>query len=211
MNFSRPKDLFFSLETTSIISSKGRENLGKGSCGYVKLVRHNNNYSSLFAMKTIMIKNASMKADVLEEIRLHSKLKHPNIIRLYGSQVKTSKILIFLEYAEKGDLFGKVHRTAHIPLKHKLKTFYQCVQAVNYMHEQGVLHRDLKPENILLDENGDVKLCDFGWSIEMSKKNRRQSLCGTVEYMAPEIYNQTKQTEKTDVWALGNTHRFYLY
>ena len=73
------------------------------------------------------------------------------------------------------------------------------------MHKKGILHRDLKLENVLLDENMDVKLCDFGWSIEKNHPERRQSMCGTIEYMAPEIFQGKPQTTKIDIWALGKT------
>ncbi len=65
------------------------------------------------------------------------------------------------------------------------------------------MHRDLKPENILIDENLVAKLCDFGWSANYREDERRESLCGTYEYMALEIYTGDRQTKKTDIWALG--------
>ena len=65
------------------------------------------------------------------------------------------------------------------------------------------MHRDLKPENILLDQGLNAKLCDFGWSAEFSELVHRESICGTAEYMAPEIFQKKKQTKKTDVWSLG--------
>lgn len=65
------------------------------------------------------------------------------------------------------------------------------------------MHRDLKPENLLLDENLNVKLCDFGWSVEFTEKRNRHTLCGTYEYMAPEIFTGQSQTIKADIWSLG--------
>lgn len=65
------------------------------------------------------------------------------------------------------------------------------------------MHRDLKPENILVDAKNNVKLCDFGYSAEFDLKEIRQTLCGTYEYMAPEVIFNGRQTKKTDIWALG--------
>lgn len=76
--------------------------------------------------------------------------------------------------------------------------------AFDYMHSQGIIHRDLKPENVLLDGGMVAKVCDFGWSAEYSEMEERQTLCGTAEYMAPEVMYGRKQTKKTDIWALGN-------
>ena len=65
------------------------------------------------------------------------------------------------------------------------------------------MHRDLKPENILLDKDYNIKLCDFGWSALYADDVLRETMCGTFEYMAPEIYKRKNQTKKTDVWSLG--------
>lgn len=85
----------------------------------------------------------------------------------------------------------------------KLSIFKQTVEAVQYIHQSGYLHRDIKPENILLDKNLQVKLCDFGWSCVYNPKKERKSLCGTNEYMAPEIFQSLNQNKKIDVWSLG--------
>ena len=112
-----------------------------------------------------------------------------------------------MEYAEKGDLFKYISQSSrfssNLTIRKKTKIFYQIVQAIAYLHSQEIIHRDLKPENILLDNNLNVKLCDFGWAIKINSIMRRRSLCGTVEYMAPEVYKGELQTKKTDVWALG--------
>ena len=65
------------------------------------------------------------------------------------------------------------------------------------------MHRDLKPENILVSEGNKIKLCDFGYSAEYKQNEMRQTLCGTFEYMAPEVMFNGRQTKKTDIWALG--------
>ena len=201
---AKVKTPFLSLETIRYVSKNGSKTLGVGSSGFVELITSSQDLSKMYALKTINIQSAAIRANIIEEIRLQSNLKHPNIIQLYNSQIQENKAYIFLEYAKNGDLFHALYNNLPMSMKSLLKIFYQTTKAIQYMHSKGILHRDLKPENILLDDFNNAKLCDFGWSVELSAQYRRQSLCGTTEYMAPEIYGKQKQTEKTDVWALGN-------
>jgi aurora kinase len=203
MNLSN--DLLFSLRTVKKFKMNGRPTLGTGGCGKVDLVHHISNKSKLFAMKTIPIHPNNKIENILDEIRLHQNLFHPNIIQIFGSDFSNRNVHIFLEYATEGDLFGALYekKRKRLSFKNKLKIYYECVEAICYLHNQNILHRDLKPENILLDKDLNAKLCDFGWAIQVSSNKRRKSLCGTVEYMAPEIYRERIQTEKTDIWALG--------
>lgn len=79
----------------------------------------------------------------------------------------------------------------------------QLVQGIKYLHRNNVIHRDIKPENILLLENLDIKLCDFGFCAPYADGVSRKTVCGTQEYMAPEIINAEYQTFKVDIWCLG--------
>lgn len=197
------KQRFNSLEEAVPVMIDGRSTLGKGSFGKVKLVKHKSNPDSLFAMKILLFRSKFDKKFALEEIRLHKVLNHPNIIRLHDSIIETSRAVLFLEYAEKGDLFRFVTRSLHTDQKRVLTIFLQCVRAVRYLHKKDIMHRDLKPENILLDSEFNAKLCDFGWSAEFRESIERHSMCGTAEYMAPEIFYKKPQSKKTDVWSLG--------
>lgn len=104
-----------------------------------------------------------------------------------------------MDYANKQNLFYYIKQG--IPENISLRIFYQIVNAIDYLHQEQIVHRDLKPENILFEENFDCKLCDFGWST--FNCNLKNSICGTFEYMCPEIILYKQQTNKIDVWSLG--------
>lgn len=74
--------------------------------------------------------------------------------------------------------------------------------AVDYLHHKEVIHRDLKPENLLIDAGGNIKVCDFGWSA-MTDNDDRNTFCGTLDYMAPEVMKGEKYSKFVDMWALG--------
>lgn len=143
--------------------------------------------------------------NIEREITFHQKIDHPNIIRFfdYHKNDQQKKVLIALEYAENGDLFNFLNKKGALKEEVASKFFVQTALALNYIHNFKMIHRDVKPENILLDQNLNAKLCDFGWSAEYDENTRRQTVCGTYEYMAPEILFKKQQDTGIDVWALG--------
>jgi serine/threonine protein kinase len=84
-----------------------------------------------------------------------------------------------------------------------LHIFYEVVKAVAFLHSKSLLHRDIKPENILIDKQGNIKLSDFGFSANFGTSENRNTMCGTKEYLPPEIIEQKLQNEKVDIWCLG--------
>lgn len=82
--------------------------------------------------------------------------------------------------------------------------FFQTSLAIEYLHKKKIVHRDIKLENLLLDENGNIKLCDFGFSVRiLNNQDLRSTYCGTLEMMAPEMFSLQKYGESVDIWALG--------
>lgn len=102
-----------------------------------------------------------------------------------------SDVYVFLEYCENKDLFEFIihHQVSEQKI---IQIFYQICLGVKYLHEKNIIHRDLKPENIFLDGELNAKLGDMGWSAGNSEEFKRQSICGTIEYNAPEVFTSVK-------------------
>ncbi|KAK4767575.1 hypothetical protein SAY86_015325 [Trapa natans] len=143
---------------------------------------------------------------IKREISVMRLVRHPNIVQLYEVMASKTKIYFSMEYVRGGELFNKL-------LKGKLnedaarKYFQQLIQAVDFCHSRGVYHRDLKPENLLLDENGDLKVSDFGLSALWDSRRQDGLLhttCGTPAYVAPEVINMKGYDgAKADIWSCG--------
>lgn len=140
---------------------------------------------------------------IQREIKYHKSISHPNIIHFYGHETRNNKHRILLEYAEGGDLFNRLVKSGAFGEVLACKFFVQTAMALDYLHQNKIIHRDIKPENILLDGEENIKLCDFGWCAEYDTHTVRRTICGTYEYMAPEILFHKPQTYAVDVWALG--------
>ena len=193
-NFSKVIDGFLPVE------------LGSGSYGRVYLVNHNETKEK-YALKVIekrKLLNMYGNCDIIyNEIKIHSKLEHPNIIRLYSVNETEKDINIIMGYAKNGNLYQLITemKTGFSEIK-AFRYFIQVVNAVYFLHENQIIHRDIKPENLLICENDTIKLCDFGWAKQLTLKNR-SSFCGTVEYMAPEIIESENYDYSVDIWSLG--------
>lgn len=137
----------------------------------------------------------------LREIEVHKHLDHKYVIKLMDYEMREGKLLMLIELAKYGDLYGLLARIDELGKDKILKLFYRILKAVDYLHANNIVHRDIKPENILLTARFKPKLADFGTSA--SQNVIANTFCGTYEYMAPEVYLRCKQTDKVDVWAVG--------
>ena len=111
-------------------------------------------------------------------------------------------VYMLLEYAGNGNLFFYIHSLDGLPEQLALRFFYQTAKAIQFFHDRNIIHRDIKPENILLDSNFNVKVCDLGWGC-VHDEGFRKSICGTYEYMSPEIVLKRQHNNKVDIWCLG--------
>ncbi|CAK4630344.1 hypothetical protein LEN26_010076 [Aphanomyces euteiches] len=181
--------------------------IGKGSFGKVLLVRKRDN-GLVYAMKVLRKENI-IKRNQVEHTRTERHVlgyvRHPFIVGLNYAFQTVDKLYFVLDYCAGGELFfhlGKVQR-----FKEPRARFYaaEITLAIEYVHNLDIIYRDLKPENVLLDENGHIRLTDFGLSKEgiQDDFSGANSFCGTPEYLAPEILNRSGHGRAVDWWSLG--------
>ncbi|KAL6084653.1 hypothetical protein STEG23_014042 [Scotinomys teguina] len=140
----------------------------------------------------------------LSEVETLQRLKHPHIIQLLQFTITTPVSYIILEFAGGGDLWKYTQREGRLTEDKAKKIFGQILSAVRYCHDRDIAHRDLKPENILLDEDGNVKLADFGLAIKCPADRVLRDQCGTMIYFPPEkVLREGYTAKKGDVWSLG--------
>lgn len=184
--------------------------LGKGSFGKVVLVQKQSGKErgSLFAMK-ILKKTHLVKRRQIERTRTERKVlsavNHPFIMKLHYAFQSEDKLYLVLDYCPGGELFFHLSRYRRFP--ERVARFYgaELLLAIGHLHKRGIIYRDLKPENVLLDADGHIKLGDFGLAKAGLKHpcEGASSMCGTPEYMAPEVLNQQGHGFCVDYWGLG--------
>ncbi|KAK1333037.1 hypothetical protein QTO34_006570 [Cnephaeus nilssonii] len=150
----------------------------------------------------------NLELQVIAPAQHHKRisLQHPNITELFEVIATPDVLYLVMEHVREGDL--REHLESHGPLSERQAraAFRQVVSALQYCHRRGIAHRDLKPDNILLDEDGTVKLADFGFGRRVSDDSKLSTFCGTFYYMAPEVLRQEPYDgRKADVWSLGVT------
>lgn len=182
--------------------------LGHGTFAKVYHARNLQNGKSV-AMKVVgkeKVIKVGMTEQVKREISVMKMVKHPNIVELHEVMASKSKIYFAMELVRGGELFSKI-------AKGRLKEdaarvyFQQLISAVDFCHSRGVYHRDLKPENLLLDEDGNLKVTDFGlsaFSEHLKQDGLLHTTCGTPAYVAPEVIGKNGYDgAKADIWSCG--------
>lgn len=179
--------------------------IGKGTFGKVLQVRKKDT-GNIYAMKVLskqtvlakkQVKNTKTERKVLELI------DHPFIVSLKFAFQTQDKLYMVLDYFTGGELFFHLNKGR---FKEDRAQFFaaELVLSLECLHSHGIIYRDLKPENILLDEDGHVRLTDFGLSKEsVSEGEVTHTFCGTPHYLAPEIINRLGYSKEVDWWSLG--------
>eukprot|EP00123_Amoebidium_parasiticum_P006622 comp17535_c0_seq3/m.17092 comp17535_c0_seq3/g.17092 ORF comp17535_c0_seq3/g.17092 comp17535_c0_seq3/m.17092 type:complete len:304 (-) comp17535_c0_seq3:317-1228(-) len=152
---------------------------------------------------------ANLKMEMMKEAEILREVNHPCIIGIVDFHETPTMLYIILDLAQRGALFEFVTDRKALS-EHMARNFsYQMLLAMKYLHDRHITHRDLKPENVLLDEYGAgsdryvVKLTDFGLARIVGEASFMVTLCGTLNYVAPEVLNSQPYTNAVDCWSLG--------
>lgn len=188
--------------------------LGKGKFGRVYLARTKpeasgklGNQGYVVALKCVYKKElVENKVDLQlrREIEIQMNLRHPNVLRMFGYFHDHGRIFMMLEFAGRGELFKILSKLPdrHFDEPTAAKYIAQIADALQYLHSKHIIHRDIKPENLLVGIRGEVKIADFGWSVH-APSNRRATLCGTLDYLPPEMVEGKSHGGAVDLWAMG--------
>ena len=182
--------------------------LGRGSFGEVLLVRLKAN-KKLYAMKILdknMLKQRKQQIHTKTERDLMVKINCPFIVNIKSAFQDEFKLYIVSEFLQGGDLFFHLHEKKNTVFPEEKAKFYvmELVIALDFLHKNNMVYRDLKPENILLDSQGHIKLTDFGLSKIFENENDKAfTVCGTPQYLAPEILLKKGYDKSVDWWSLG--------
>ncbi|XP_050425537.1 calcium/calmodulin-dependent protein kinase type 1 isoform X2 [Adelges cooleyi] len=183
-----------------------KDQLGTGAFSEVKLAVSKERPNEMYAVKIIDKKALKGKEDSLDnEIKVLRRLTHPNIVQLLETFEDKSKVYLIMELVTGGELFDRIVQKGSYTEKDAAHLIRQVLEAVDYMHEQGVVHRDLKPENLLYystDEDSKIMISDFGLS-KIEDSGVMATACGTPGYVAPEVLAQKPYGKAVDVWSIG--------
>jgi len=178
--------------------------LGKGSFGTVRIARSRKT-GFLYAvkiLKKVEILNARQAEHVFDEKRIMEITNgHPSIITMFGTFQDERNLYMVLELAQGGEMFKLLRRLERFETETAKFYCAQVILGLHHLHMMNIVYRDLKPENLMLDSRGNVKIVDFGFAKIV--EDRTWTLCGTPEYVAPEIIRCEGYGAAVDWWSMG--------
>eukprot|EP00980_Cylindrotheca_fusiformis_P031078 scaffold25800_cov162-Cylindrotheca_fusiformis.AAC.4 len=186
--------------------------LGRGKFGKVYLARERES-KYIVAIKVLeksQLLKAGVEHQLRREIEIQSHLRNRNILRMYGYFYDAKRIYLILEYSPGGELFKRLMQKGRFSEKTSARYISDLAAALDFCHDKHVIHRDIKPENLLLGAHSEIKIADFGWSVH-APTSRRNTLCGTLDYLPPEMVEGRDHDEKVDIWSLGILLYEFLY
>jgi len=183
-----------------------KQKIGKGSTSsvYKGYCEENNLEVAIKRMEYSNI-DKKVKEQIDRETELMKSLTHPNIVELYDIVYDPNNpqyVYLILEYCHQGDLCKFLNKR---PMKEKYAKKYMLhlAEGLKYLLDNNIIHRDLKPQNIMVTKDDTLKISDFGFARHFDSNMMLKTLCGTPLYMAPEIMNYSKYTNKADLWSIG--------
>lgn len=178
--------------------------LGNGKFGRVYLAREKKT-KLIVALKLLdkkQLEKEKVAHQLRREIEIQSHLRHKNILRLYGYFHDKDRVYLILEFAPGGEMYNYLQKCSRFSEEQTSKFMYQMARALKYCASKHVIHRDIKPENLLLDSSGEIKIADFGWAVH-APSSRRKTLCGTLDYLPPEMIEKKEHNLTVDLWCIG--------
>jgi len=177
--------------------------LGTGSFGVVKLVKHEP--TGLFYALKIVNKYETIKHKQVEHMLAEKAVlmvcNHPNLVNFAGSFQDSKHLYIIMEFVNGGEMFTHLRDAGRFEVQQSRMFAADIINGLSYLHNLQIAYRDLKPENILLDSNGHAKITDFGFAKKIEYKT--WTLCGTPEYLAPEVILSQGHNKGVDWWCVG--------
>ncbi|KAH9827672.1 cAMP-dependent protein kinase type 2 [Teratosphaeria destructans] len=177
--------------------------LGTGSFGRVHLVqsKHNQRFYAVKVLKKAQVVKMKQVEHTNDERRMLQRCRHPFLITLWGTWQDSRNLYMVMDFIEGGELFSLLRKSQRFP--NPVAKFYaaEVTLALDYLHQMNIIYRDLKPENLLLDRHGHLKITDFGFAKEVP--DITWTLCGTPDYLAPEVVSSKGYNKSVDWWSLG--------
>ncbi|KAI9449687.1 kinase-like domain-containing protein [Lactarius psammicola] len=181
--------------------------LGEGGFARVYQVRDSrNNYLACKVVTKSSLKTKKAKTKLYAEIKIHKALDHPNIVRFIDCFEDEENVYMTLELCPSGSLMSMLHRRRVFTEPEARFFMVQLIGACHYMHANQVIHRDLKLGNLFLDADMNIKVGDFGLAALIeSPGERKKTICGTPNYIAPEVLFDTANGHsfEVDTWSIG--------
>ncbi|XP_077588113.1 serine/threonine-protein kinase PAK 6 [Stigmatopora nigra] len=176
--------------------------IGEGSTGVVCIANEKHSGRQV-AVKMMDLRRQQRRELLFNEVVIMRDYQHRNVVEMYKSALVEEELWVIMEYLQGGALTNIVSETRLS--EEQIATVCEAVlQALAYLHSQGVIHRDIKSDSILLTLDGRVKLSDFGFCAQISKDiPKRKSLVGTPYWMAPEVISKSPYGTEVDVWSMG--------